>query len=90
MQKVITINLNGNAYQLEETAYALLRAYLDRAELQLKDNPDKAEIISDLEQAIADKCRKFLGGHKSVVSATEIDQIIKEMQNSTTVSHAGE
>jgi len=46
MQKVITINLNGNAYQLDETAYGLLRTYLDGAERQLKDNPDNAEIVA--------------------------------------------
>jgi phage shock protein PspC (stress-responsive transcriptional regulator) len=79
MQKVITVNLNGNAYQLEETAYAALRAYLDRAELQLKDNPDKAEIIADLEQAIGDKCRRFLGPHKTVMATSEIEQIVAEM-----------
>jgi phage shock protein PspC (stress-responsive transcriptional regulator) len=79
MQKVITVNLNGNAYQLEETAYAALRAYLDRAELQLTDNPDKAEIIADLEQAIGDKCRRFLGPHKTVIAASEIEQIVAEM-----------
>ena len=79
MQKVITINLNGNAYQLDETAFGALRAYLDRAEMQLKDNPDRAEIISDLEQAIADKCNRVLGAHKSVVTAAEVEQIIQEM-----------
>lgn len=79
MQKVITVNLNGNAYQLEETAYAALRAYLDRAELQLKDNPDKAEIIADLEQAIADKCQRFLGPHKTVMATAEIEQIVNQM-----------
>ena len=76
MQKVITINLNGNAYQLEETAFGLLRVYLDGAELQLKDNPDKAEIISDLEQAIADKCNRVLGAQKTVVTTAEVKQII--------------
>ena len=69
MQKVIAINLNGHAYQLDEPAYDLLRAYLDRAEVQLKDNPDREEIIADLEQAIADKCNRFLGPHKTVVTA---------------------
>jgi len=79
MQTVITINLNGNAYQLEETAFGLLRVYLDGAELQLKDNPDKAEIISDLEQAIADKCNRVLGAQKTVVTTAELKQIIDEM-----------
>jgi phage shock protein PspC (stress-responsive transcriptional regulator) len=79
MQKVIAINLNGNAFQLEETGYDALVAYLSQAEAQLKDNPDRAEITADLEQAVGEKCRQFLGPHKSVVTAAEIDQVIKEM-----------
>jgi len=79
MQKVINVNLNGHAYQLDEDAFAALRAYLDHAEQALRDNPDKAEIMADLEQAIAEKCSRFLGPHKSVVSATEIDQVLKDM-----------
>ncbi len=79
MQKVISINLNGNAYQLDESGYDTLREYLAGAEAALAANPDRAEITADLEQAIAEKCQRFLGPHKSVVSASEIDQIVKEM-----------
>ena len=79
MNKVIAINLNGNAYQLEECGYEALRAYLDGAGRRLEGNPDRDEIIADIEQAIADKCRTLLGTHKSVVSAKEIGQIIEEM-----------
>jgi phage shock protein PspC (stress-responsive transcriptional regulator) len=79
MNKVITINLNGNAYQVEERGYELLCGYLDAAAAQLKDNPDRAEIISDLEQAIADKCRNFLGPQKTIVTTAEIEQIIQAM-----------
>src|SRR4051812_23993429 len=79
MNKVITINLNGNAYQVEERGYELLCGYLDAADAQLKDNPDRAEIISDLEQAIADKCRNFLGPQKTIVTGAEIEQIIQAM-----------
>lgn len=79
MQKVISINLNGNAYQLDESGYDTLREYLAGAEAALAANPDRAEIMADLEQAIAEKCQRFLGPHKSVVSANEVDQIVKEM-----------
>ncbi len=79
MQKVVTINLNGDSYQIDESGYADLVTYLEGAERSLKDNPDRAEIIADLEQAIADKCRGFLGSHKTVVSAAEVEQIIREM-----------
>ncbi len=79
MQRVITINLNGHAYQLDESAYDSLHRYLDDAARALEGNPDRAEILADLEQAIADKCQGFLGAHKSVVTASEVEQIVKEM-----------
>jgi phage shock protein PspC (stress-responsive transcriptional regulator) len=79
MQKVITINLNGNAYQLDEQGYEALRAYLEHAEAQLGGNPDATEIIRDLEQSIAEKCLRLLGPGKSVVTTAEIAQILREI-----------
>ncbi len=79
MRKVTTINLNHNAYQIDEDGYEALRQYLENAERALVNNPDRAEILADLEQAIADKCRLALGSYKTVVSAVEIERILKEM-----------
>jgi phage shock protein PspC (stress-responsive transcriptional regulator) len=79
MERVVTINLNGNSYQLEEPAYDALRAYMSRAEAALGQNPDKAEIVRDLEQAIADKCAARLSPGKSVVSAAEMTRVLEEM-----------
>jgi phage shock protein PspC (stress-responsive transcriptional regulator) len=79
MQKVVSISLNGNSYQLEEPGYEQLRAYLERAESRLRESPDRAEVMADLEQAISEKCRATLGPHKSVVSTLEIERIITEM-----------
>jgi phage shock protein PspC (stress-responsive transcriptional regulator) len=79
MNKVITINLNGRAYQLEESGFDALRAYLDDASARLENDEGKAEIISDLEQAIAEKCDKVLSPHKTVVTDDEIKRIIDEM-----------
>jgi len=79
MQKVVSISLNGNSYQLEEPGYDQLRAYLERAESRLKDSPDRAEVMADLEQAISEKCRATLGPHKTVVNTLEVERIISEM-----------
>src|SRR5450432_456966 len=79
MNTVIIINLNGNAFHLEEPGFQSLRAYLERAQAQLKDNPDRTEIVADLEQAIADKCGRFLRSHKNVLTAAEIEEVLKEM-----------
>ena len=79
MNKVISINLNGNAYQLEEGGFEALRSYLDTAGRRLEGNPDKAEIMADIEQAIADKFRSLLGVNKTVVVTKEVETIIAEM-----------
>ena len=79
MRKVTLVSLGGNAYQLEDGAHEAVSAYLDRAARALGANPDRAEILADLEQAIADKCDSFLGKHKNVISTGEAAQIIREM-----------
>lgn len=79
MQKVVTINLNGNAYQVDEDAYALINDYLRRAAQNLAPNPDINEIMSDLEQALAEKLRRFLGPTKTVANAGEVRQVLSEM-----------
>lgn len=79
MNKVITINLGGNAYQLEEGAYEVLRRYLEIATSQLASNPDRAEILADIEGAIGEKFRALLGAHKNVVTTPEAETIVREM-----------
>ena len=76
MNKVITVNLNGNGYQLEEGGYDALRSYLERARANLADNPDRDEIVSDIEHAIAERFRSLLGAYKSVVSEKEIREVL--------------
>jgi len=89
MNKVTTINLNGRAYQMEEAGYDVLRKYLDEARGQLKDDPDQAEIMADFEQAIADKCDAHLAPRKNVVTAAEIEEIIKAMGPVDAGTHDG-
>ena len=79
MRRVITASLNGNAYQIEDDAYAVLATYLENATRALAGNPDKDEIIADVEQAIADKCARYLTSHKTVIALGEINQILTEM-----------
>jgi phage shock protein PspC (stress-responsive transcriptional regulator) len=79
MRPVISVSLNGRAYQLEDDAHAALAEYLDSAARSLAGNPDQAEILADLEQAIADKLERSLGAHKTVVARGEIEQVIREM-----------
>ena len=79
MNKVVTVNLNGRAYEVEEAAYDALRRYLDAAEAKLHDNPDKVEIVSDLEQAIAEKCDLYRTPHKNVIVLADMEAVLREM-----------
>ena len=79
MNKVITINLDGIAYQLEEGGYDALRAYLETAAARLQGNPDRDEILSDIERALGEKFRALLGSHKTVVVTKEVATAISEL-----------
>lgn len=76
MNKVISIHLHGVAFQLEEGGYDALRAYLDTAARKLEGNPDKAEILADIEQAIADKFTARLSASRNVVLTAEVESVI--------------
>jgi len=79
MNKVITINLGGSAYQLEEGGYDALRAYLETATARLRGNPDRDEILSDIERAIGEKFRALLGSYKTVIETKEVAAVVAEM-----------
>jgi phage shock protein PspC (stress-responsive transcriptional regulator) len=79
MQKVVHASLHGHGFTIEEEGYEALREYLAHAGGQLSADPDREEILGDLEQAIADKCARYLGPHKSVVTAAEMRQVLDEM-----------
>ncbi|MES2223586.1 MAG: PspC domain-containing protein [Patescibacteria group bacterium] len=79
MNKVITINLAGRSYSVEETGYNALKIYLDNAAIKLETDPDKEEILKDFNLAIAEKCDTYLSSTKNVVLSSEIETIIKEM-----------
>ena len=81
MQTVIQISLSGHStsFQLDEDAYKALRAYLDRARSRLRRDPDRDEILCDLEQSIGDKLVTLLHGENRVVGRKEIDAILEQV-----------
>ncbi|HEY8537514.1 MAG TPA: PspC domain-containing protein [Steroidobacteraceae bacterium] len=79
MKRVVTVELNGMSFNLDEDAYDVLHAYLRRAEAQLADDPGRAEVIADLERSIAEKCQPFLNAHKNVVTADEMRSVLAQI-----------
>lgn len=79
MQRVITVSLNRNPYSFEEDANARLAAYLGEASRTLAANPDRDEILADLEQAIADQCTRRLRPHQTVITLAELQPALDEI-----------
>lgn len=80
MQRIsVTARLNRSTLQFEEAAYARLASYLDEAARTLAGNPDQAEIVADLEQAIADKCSGRMTSGQTVVTLAELEPTLEEI-----------
>jgi len=79
MQRVITVSLNHNSYVLEEDAHARLEHYLAESAATLSSNPDRAEILADLEQAIADQCNRRLQPGHTVITLAELQPALEEI-----------
>ncbi len=81
MQTVIQISLSGHlkTFQLEEDAYAALRGYLDHARSCLKRDPDREEVLRDLEQSIGEKLAQSLRSEKRVINRREVEVVLDEV-----------
>lgn len=80
MQRLsVTASLNGIKLQFEEAAFARLETYLADAARTLAGNPDRAEILADLEQAIAEQCHKRTGTLHPFVTLGELEPALEEI-----------
>ena len=78
MEKTISIRLRGHdgQFRLEEVAYERLSRYLDRAAARLEDDPDRAEVLGDLERSVGDKLAALLGSDDRLITATDIEGVL--------------
>jgi phage shock protein PspC (stress-responsive transcriptional regulator) len=81
MQTVIQISLSGHStpFQLDEDAYKALQSYLERARSRLKRDPDRDEILHDLEQSIGEKLATLLHGENRIINRAEVAAILDQV-----------
>jgi phage shock protein PspC (stress-responsive transcriptional regulator) len=80
MERVVTINLNGNPYQLEEPAYDALRSYIGaRRSRAWAPTPTKPRSCAILSKPSRTNAPRYLSPGKSVVSAAEMTRVLEEM-----------
>jgi len=69
MKSVISVELDGTTFAMDEPAYRALRSYLDRAGERLGAHPDRADVIAGLERSIAAKLRRRAPGAETIDEA---------------------
>jgi len=80
MQRIsVTVTLNRSTLQLDEAAFQRLDQYLAEARRALDGNPDQAEILGDLEQAVADQCTRRLAPGRTLVTLAELQPALDEV-----------
>jgi len=80
MQRIsVTASLGRSTLQFDEAAYARLESYLAEAARTLAGSPDQAEILADLEQAIADQCSKRMQAGLGLVTVAQLQPALDEI-----------
>jgi phage shock protein PspC (stress-responsive transcriptional regulator) len=81
MHRVVDISLSGHPdpYRLHEDAYEALARYLGGARARLTDDPDRDEVIGDLERSIGEKLAGRLSPDKRVVDLGDIRGVLEDI-----------
>ncbi len=79
MKKTISINISGILFHIEEDGYARLKKYLDAINEHFSHYDDNHEIITDIENRIAEIFLSNLKNNKQVITAENVDNLIEKM-----------
>jgi phage shock protein C len=74
-----TVRLNRSVLQFDDVAFARLQEYLAESAGLLEGDPDPQEILADLEQAVADQCKRRMRAEQSVVTLSELAPALEEI-----------
>lgn len=80
MKKTIQIHIGGEQFHIDDDAFNILRQYLDALKLHFnKEGETGKEIISDIEQRIAELLKNKITESKQVVTSEDVNEIIKTL-----------
>jgi len=78
MNKIISINLKGLVFQVEEEAFELLQNYLEQLNNHFTNEKSRLEIMDDIESRIAEMLQEVLE-NKAVITVADIEEVIATM-----------
>lgn len=79
MKKILSINIRGTVFQLDEDAYERLNKYLNEIYRHFKNKKGHEEIISDIENRIVELFQQKLTDKKQVITLNDVNEVIAAM-----------
>jgi len=79
MKKVMNVGIGGFGFMIDEDAYYRLNNYLSRFKSGLDSGRESAEVMSDVEQRIAELFREELRFKEEVVSLALVEKVIARL-----------
>lgn len=80
MKKTISINISGSIFHIEEDGYDKLRNYLASVQQYFSTYEDSQEIVTDIENRIAEKLvAKLKTSDRQVVSLDDVNELVAAM-----------
>jgi phage shock protein PspC (stress-responsive transcriptional regulator) len=80
MKKTLNINIGNSIIHIEEEAYEMLTAYLNEVKAHFATSADHYEIVTDIENRIAEMFREILSQQqRQVVEVQDVAQVIAQM-----------
>ncbi len=80
MKKTIIINIGNTIIHIEEDGYEILTAYLNEIKQHFAKNADDFEIVTDIENRIAEMFAEILqAGQVQVITLVDVESVITQM-----------
>ena len=79
MKKVININFQGRVIPIEETAYELLKQYVDSLRKYFSNEEGRDEIVNDIEGRIAELFSERLKNGITCITDADVSTVIADM-----------
>jgi phage shock protein PspC (stress-responsive transcriptional regulator) len=77
MNKIISANINGFVFQIDELAYTKLKAYLD----MIKQKVGNTEVAQDIENRIAELFSERLKNGSTAIFDQDVDEVMQQIGN---------
>ncbi len=86
MKKTLTVNISGSVFHIDEDAFVRLNDYLKRLESHFSDDHGRADILSGIEERIAEIFQGKRQHERQVVTLDDVKEAINQLGEPAEIS----